>query len=550
MEQFQTSLDSSTNGANSVSPEKPRPRLIRQLVLSYGISAGLILITLIAQRTGMPILSQQYQEGMEHIWMLRLTVEELENALTTQENGLRAYVMSGQPEFLESLTNGRRQYLTYFQQAQTFTTQIGDDAVKAGLNRMNQLTEQWYHAYGQPLAAHPSGDAVRHQAISWEAMKRDFDRLRQAFDDLENTTNTTAQQIEEKLNRRRRNFLIIACSGYVIGLLIGLFALVRSTRHLRQPLESLITSARRVGQGDFSIRASGDPYAETVAVAQAFNRMAGEIAAQRQETEGLLQSLRQKHIELEEEHRQVEQANQFKSQFLANITHDLRTPLSSMVLYTDMLLKGKMGSLTPSQRDALQTILRRGNEQLRLVNELLDASRLDAKQLSLQRAPVSLADVMEQAFIVAQPLAEAKQLQLVCEWPSEPVIVEADRLRLLQVFNNLLENAVKFTPAEGQIHITVTPTVEQVEVAITNTGDGIDPQDLPFIFDRFYRGRQANLNDASGSGLGLYITKELVELHGGSLRATSNGRHHTTFSFTLPRQPAIMPVPAFDVVVS
>ncbi len=552
MEQQRQLFDLSGAEATSFASEKPRPRLIRQLVLAYSISAGLILITLIAQRTGMPILSQQYQEGMEQIWMLRLAVKELENALTAQENGLRAYAMTRQPEFLEPLMNGRERYLVNLKQAQGLVEQVNDTAVKASLNQMNGLAELWYQAYGQPILEQLQrpGTIQISPDVPWQEEKRHFDRLRQVFNEMEQKTNTAAERIQSELQLRRRNFLIIACSGYVIGLLIGLAALIRSTRRFSRPLESFINAARRVGQGDFSIRVSGDPYAETAALAEAFNRMAGKISAHREETEGLLRSLRQKHLELEEEHHRVEQANKFKSQFLANVTHELRTPLSSMVLYADMLLKGKMGSLTPSQRDALHTILRRGREQLRLVNELLDASRLDAKQLSLRLAPVQVAELVKEACTIVQPKIEAKELQIECRFPADPVAVEADHARLLQVLNNLLENAVKFTPSGGQIQVSVLTKSDEIEVAISNTGEAIDPQDLPFIFDRFYRGRHSSMNDSSSSGLGLYIAKELVELHRGFLQASSNGQGQTTFSFTLPRHPAEALAPELEAAVA
>jgi signal transduction histidine kinase len=507
-------------------------------VLAYSISAGLILITLIAQRTGMPILSQQYQEGMEQIWMLRLTIRQLENDLAAQENGLRAYGMSRRPEFLEMLTSGRQRYVRDLQQAQALAEQVGDTSVRAGLDQIHDLAEQWYRTYGGAVAElRLKGDArVTWEEVSQGEAKRHFDKLHVAFADLGEKTRIATQRTQQQLKQRRRNFLIIACTAYIIGLLISLIALIRSVRQIRRPLELLSNAARQIGQEDFLIRVSGDPYVETAAVAEAFNKMAGEIAAKREEMERLLQSLRQKNIELEEEHRQVEQANRFKSQFLANVTHDLRTPLSSMVLYADMLLKGKMGPLTSTQREALQTILRRGKEQLRLVNELLDASRLDAKQMPLRLTTVSLTDLLREVITIVQPHVESKRLHLEHRFPPDSITVEADRARLLQVLNNLLENAVKFTPSGGRIEVSVMPKSEEVEIAITNTGEGIDPQDLPFIFERFYCGRRSQQADSSGAGLGLYIAKELVELHGGHLHATADGEGETTFSFTLLRQ--------------
>ncbi len=543
MKQLRQRWDSSLAEADPSATQKERPSLIRQLALAYSICAGVILITLIAQRIGMPILSRHYQEGVERIWMLRLSVKQLEYDLTSQTNGLRGYLMSGQPEFLETLTSGRERYLTDLKQAQALAQRVGDTSLRVTLDRVHQLAEQWYQTYSVPNIElrRNGGAAMTLGEVLQKEERRNLDQLQTAFVELEEKTHIATQRTKLLLQKQRRNFLIIACTGYIIGVLIGLVALIRSTRQIRQPLELLISTARQIGQGDFSLRVSGDPYLETAAVAQAFNRMASEIAAKQEETEGLLQSLRQKNVELAEEHRQVEQANQFKSQFLTNITHELRTPLSSMVLYADMLMKGKMGSLTPAQHKALDTILRRGKEQLRLVNELLDASRLDAKELPLTLASVSLMDLVREAITIIQPQVESKRLQFEHQFPPDLIAVEVDRSRLLQVLNNLLENAAKFTPLNGRIQVSVIPMSDEIEVAITNTGEGIDPQDLPFIFERFYRGRSSDATDSSGAGLGLYIAKELVELHGGRLRASSSGEGKTTFSFTLLRQHARAP---------
>jgi signal transduction histidine kinase len=541
VKQLKQRWDLSLAEADPSATQKQRPSLIRQLALAYSICAGLILITLISQRIGMPILSRHYQEGMERLWMLRLSVKQLENDLASQANGLRGYLMSGQPEFLETLTSGRERYLTDLKQAQALAQRVGDTSLSVTLDRVHQLAEQWYQTYSVPNIELRPNAAITLGEVLQKEERRNLNQLHTAFAELEEKTHIATQRTQLQLQKQRRNFLIIVCSGYIIGVLIGLVVLIRSTRQIRQPLELLISTARQIGQGDFSIRVSGDPYVETAAVAQAFNRMASEIAAKQEETEGLLQSLRQKNVELEEEHRQVEQANQFKSQFFTNITHELRTPLSSMVLYADMLMKGKMGSLTPAQHNALDTILRRGKEQLRLINELLDASRLDAKELPLTLASVSLTDLVREAITIVQPQVESKRLQFEHQFPPDPIAVEADRSRLLQVLNNLLENAAKFTPLNGRIQVSVIPRSDEIEVVITNTGEGIDPQDLPFIFERFYRGRSSDATDSSGAGLGLYIAKELVELHGGRLRASSSGEGKTTFSFTLLRQHARAP---------
>ncbi len=532
--------NSSSGSADPSIPRKSGPSLLRQLVFAYSISAGLILITLIAQRTGMPILAQRYQEGIEKIWMLRLSVKQVENDLTAQEDGWRAYVMSGQQEFLATLTNGRERYLTDLKRAQALAEQVGDASVRVSLDEVHWLVERWYQTHSLPTAGtRPSSDT----ASTLQEGKRQFDQVHKAFSDLEDKTNIATQRTQDRLKQQRRTFLIMACTGYVLGVLIGLIALIRSIRQIRRPLESLITAAHQIEQGKFSIRVSGHPYVETEAVAQAFNRMTSEIAAEREGMESLLQSLRQKNLELEDKHRQVEQANQFKSQFLASVTHELRTPLSSMVLYADMLLKGKVGPVTPAQEDALRTILRRGKEQLRLVNDLLDASRLDTKQMPLRLAPLPLMDMLAEAIADVQPDAESKRLQLDSRFPRDPIVVQADRFRLLQVLNNLLQNAVKFTPSGGRIVVSVVPGSDEIEVAITNTGEGIDPEDLPFIFDRFYRGRRSSVTDSSGAGLGLYIAKELVELHGGRLQATSNGEGETTFSLTLQSHPVTARAP-------
>lgn len=232
----------------------------------------------------------------------------------------------------------------------------------------------------------------------------------------------------------------------------------------------------------------------------------------------------------------AQRATKVRDEVLGIVAHDLRSPLNSISLWTQVVERQlqKMGTedLQSRSQEALGSIFSACRRMSRLIQDLLDVARLEAGRLALNVSPQTPASILREAIDSAGP--EAVGYQLHMEAPEVAPAVLADRDRILQVFSNLLGNALKFTPVGGEIRVGARVEGEQVLFYVGDTGPGIPPESLAHIFDRFW---QANRTDRRGAGLGLSIAKGIVEAHGGRLQVESEPGRGSTFSFTVPQVP-------------
>jgi signal transduction histidine kinase len=233
---------------------------------------------------------------------------------------------------------------------------------------------------------------------------------------------------------------------------------------------------------------------------------------------------------------EAETANRLKDDFVSIISHELRTPLNAMLGWTAMLRKGSLDATTAAR--ALQSIHDNATRQARLVDELLDFSRLQSGRLSLDMESFDLRRLLRDVVESMIPSAAARGIDLDLA-PLPAVQLRGDPRRLEQVFFNVLGNALKFTESGGRVTIRATVSADTVHVRVTDTGAGIDPGFLPYVFERFRQGERASSRRYGGVGLGLSIARELVEAHGGRISAESEGAGHgSTFIIALPVEPA------------
>jgi len=230
---------------------------------------------------------------------------------------------------------------------------------------------------------------------------------------------------------------------------------------------------------------------------------------------------------------ELAEANRLKDEFLATLSHELRTPLTSIVGWAHML---RAGALDPeTQERALEAIERNASAQTSLINDLLDVSRIITGKLRLHVEPTDLAPVIESAAESLRPAAEARGVRLGVDVEEGVGRVSGDADRLRQVVWNLLSNAVKFTPRGGSVTVSLAARDAHAEVEVTDTGVGIAPEFLPQVFDRFRQADGRITREHGGLGLGLAIARHLVELHGGTITASSPGEGQgSTFRFRLP----------------
>jgi signal transduction histidine kinase len=252
---------------------------------------------------------------------------------------------------------------------------------------------------------------------------------------------------------------------------------------------------------------------------------------------------------------ELQRATRLKSEFLANMSHELRTPLNAIIGFSDLILTGGAGEVNPQQREFLEAVLRNGRHLLELINGVLDLSKIEAGRMALSLAPTDLREAITGAVADTESLRRAKRQEVWLELDDRPLNVVADGVRVRQVLFNLLSNASKFTGEAGTIILSalgtrapMAPPAERagddrrlvtkdvVWVSVADTGIGIAPQDMPKLFQEFSQVDSSASRQAQGTGLGLALSKKLVEMHGGTIGAESLPGRGSTFWFILPAE--------------
>ncbi|MBI3163309.1 MAG: HAMP domain-containing protein [Chloroflexi bacterium] len=319
--------------------------------------------------------------------------------------------------------------------------------------------------------------------------------------------------IEPVLNPADEDFLrSVNLSILITSVAVGILALVLGSllfRQITSPLRALSQSARAIAGGDLGQRVKLDSDDEIGQVARSFNRMAESLA----------------------------EADVQRRNMMADIAHELRTPLTVVQGNLEALMDG-VYDLTPENVAAVhkQTVV-----LTRLVGDLRDLALAEAGQLRLEVKVLSLADVIAQVTEGLEVQAHEKEVTLKSELAAGLPKVQADEQRITQVLFNLISNALRHTPAGGTVTTSAELRDERILVSVRDTGTGIPPEDLPHVFERFYRADRSRARSTGGSGLGLTIAKQIVEAHGGQIWAQSWLGAGSTFTFSLPLSSPVSP---------
>ncbi len=366
-----------------------------------------------------------------------------------------------------------------------------------------------------------------------------------------------------------------ALAWYLLALALVVFgALLWYLRYVAAPLERMSEALLRFSNGDFSTKVdeSGPPHAK--ALARSLNQMAKalavryeRVAATAQHSQEVLVALEmlareqseevaQQNLELKaqarelREHREVlatqnqvlvaqnealQLASRHKSEFLANMSHELRTPLNAVIGFSELMMEGLAGPLTPEAQEYTQDILRSGRHLLAMINDILDLAKIESGKMELRRERVELALALREAEEMARPMALRKGLHMEVRANAE-VYCTGDAQRLRQVALNLLSNAVKFTPAGGRITCEVRASADgrQAELVVSDTGIGIAPSHHELIFEQFRQVDGSNAREFEGTGLGLALVRQFVEAMGGRVSVQSELGKGATFTVRLP----------------
>jgi signal transduction histidine kinase len=336
--------------------------------------------------------------------------------------------------------------------------------------------------------------------------------LRLLARDLANDTRADAEAVTAQnasAYTSSRNLFIGAAAGAIaLALLLG-FVLSWS---VIGPIQRIDTRLAGIASGDFAGHVEVENRDELGALAANVNRM---------------------NDELRRLYRELEAASRHKSEFLASMSHELRTPLNAIIGFSQVLREGMVGEVSAKQAEYLDDILSSGNHLLSLINDVLDLSKVEAGQMELDVAPFSLHDALERGVVMVRERAFENDVRITLA-PSQDVdLVAGDERRIRQVIFNLLSNAVKFTPSGGSVDVWAARVNGEVRVSVADSGPGIATEDLRRIFEEFQQ-TEAGIEQREGTGLGLALSKRLVELHGGRIWVDSEVGKGSTFVFTLP----------------
>jgi signal transduction histidine kinase len=394
-----------------------------------------------------------------------------------------------------------------------FVPPPGDEVV------LRKVRSDYHRANRAIRALRTLDDAGVSNGRSLSLLQRAIDADTNLFVATNNLANRTAQKTSALITANRSAYsssrnLIITVSAVSVALALGL-GLILSWA-LVGPIQRTESRLAEIAGGDFSGKLDIPNRDELGSLSANVNRMNDE--------------LRRLYGELET-------ASRHKSEFLASMSHELRTPLNAIIGFSQVLRQRMFGELNEKQEEYLDDILSSGNHLLSLINDVLDLSKVEAGQVELEIAGFSLREALERGVVMVRERAVKNGVRLSLELAPDVDLVRGDERRLRQIVFNLLSNAVKFTPANGSITVAADRVGDEVQVSVTDTGPGIAPEDQERIFEEFQQ-TDVGVQHREGTGLGLALSRRLVELHGGTLWVESQPGHGSRFVFTVPIEKA------------
>jgi signal transduction histidine kinase len=316
----------------------------------------------------------------------------------------------------------------------------------------------------------------------------------------------------------------------LMGLGVALLATLLVRRRVVRPLETLRKGVELIRRGDLSTRLNIKTGDEIEILADEFNEMAAHL---NEAYASLERKVAERTQELTAANDKLAEASKLKSRFLANVNHELRTPLASIIGYARLLRRETEQQISPTQAENLEDLLRNAERLLALIDSLLDFARIEAGKVELKVEAVEIDQLIREATASLEPMLNANSVRIVEDISSNIPPLNTDREKLREVILNLLGNAVKFTD-RGEIKISAYQQNGDFRLAVADTGIGIDQADMNRIFDEFDRGKLTSAAGYRGTGLGLAIVKRLVKLLGGSIAVESIAGKGSTFTVTLP----------------
>jgi len=312
--------------------------------------------------------------------------------------------------------------------------------------------------------------------------------------------------VEETLRETRKRIFGVA----VVMLFIGFIGAIILAQMMTKPIKQMAKGTGLIGQGKLDTTIVVKSKDELGSLARDLNKMSG----------------------------QLKEIDQMKSDFLASVTHELKSPLTSLIMYIDLFLTGATGKLNEKAKKFLRIMERNSNRLSRFIDDLLDMARIERGKMEIKKESLGIFPIVSETVELMKPQADEKNIEIAMNIPDNLPLVLIDGDRTRQIITNLLSNSIKFTPEKGKISINIRDDKKYLEVSLSDTGIGIPPDRTSNIFDKFEQVKEVRerVKGPRGTGLGLAIVKSLVEAQGGKIWLKSEVDKGSTFYFTLPKQ--------------
>jgi len=486
------------------------------------LSVLIVLLLLLSVASGLLVVRQsnlgQRQAALDN------DLDDILNTMLDQATDLRGYISTNDPALLQSFSHDRAAYQASLHDLHTEVSTTQFRATSATLVQLEARAEVWYTRYALvEIHAMQSGEFTEARSDQQTLLGRNLITAFRA------TYARLRQALTQDLADLQHGVVVTDVLVFVLSLGLAASAMVllrrtftRFARRLHTQLETLKDTTNQLAEGERAARMPPLGYEELNAVGQTFNRMAQILEEQQQA--------------LEEQSTLAQQANQSKSVFLASMSHELRTPLNGIIGFSQLLHDEVVGPLSEEQREYLGDVLASGSHLLALINELLDLAKVEAGKMIFSPEMVDLEQLTGEGCDSLRPLAAHKGIHV--EMQVDPTLSEVrlDPAKFKQVLYNYLSNAIKITLEDGRVTVRIRSQDEETFVLeVEDTGIGIPPEDIGRLFVDFQQLDTDPARKDQGTGLGLALTKRIVEAQGGKVGVRSTPGQGSTFFAILPR---------------
>lgn len=476
-------------------------KILKKLYLGFGTITTILLALAVASFVSFWKMSEA-NGWRARSYQVLVGTQMLREGLTHMDTGARGFVITGQLGFLPELFQGQKDFLAHWDEVKHLTADSPDQ--QARLDSLKKTYDKWVQDYFVPMRTKYL--ASKNKRVNPDEVQR----LAQAGKPYTDKMYATVDDINAESTLR----------------------LKERTRKAAQ-LQSFTQIVLVVG-GGFAVLLS-------IALSSLLTRNTQELSRTNAHLENEVTERKQAQADLQLAKEDAEAANNAKSEFLASMSHELRTPLNAIIGFSEILGDKTFGDLNARQEKYVNNVLTSGRHLLQLINDILDLSKVEAGRMDLEVAPFNVATAIYDVTTIVKSLAAKKSLELTVSVEDDVPTLTADTAKFKQILYNLLSNAIKFTPDNGEVRISVRRAAlddgqPAVRVAVSDTGIGIKPRDQARVFGKFEQIDSTYARQQKGTGLGLALTRQFVEMHGGRIWVESDdipGRG-STFIFELP----------------